>query len=64
MLGFAPLASIPLASTFNLGMTAEISPGRPMRFTCVVESFEFRADGAEFKFTTIAEPFVFRGVPE
>jgi hypothetical protein len=38
--------------------------GRPLVFTALPESFQFRADGADFGFVTLTTSYDFRGVPE
>lgn len=38
--------------------------GRPLVFTALTESFQFRADGADFTHTALSVSFDFRGVPE
>lgn len=38
--------------------------GRPLVFTALPSSFQFRADGADFAFVSQTATFHFRGVPE
>lgn len=63
MLGFAPLASIPLASTFNLAFSAEQGfsrtftlIGKPYRFHLVGKPVHYRITGKPGRFTQRGRP--------
>jgi hypothetical protein len=62
-MSFGPIGSTPIASPFFLAGIAP-SPGRPMRFTAIPESFTFNAERQSYSFTMKPDSFVFRGVPE
>lgn len=49
--------------TFNGAPLLKVA-GRPLVFTALSESFDFRADGADYSHTALTVSFDFRGVPE